>query len=557
MTGRFSIRHNPLVVRAFRVGFRPGPTAFRFGLWATLLVLIVVGVFGFERLNPSFETKDAGRLLALLMVFYIAASFLLGGLQRMLVSFGSERQRGTFEFLHLSTLRPSSVVWGFLWAGQLPGYLLLGLSLPVMLVGALLGGLHVGYLILLVSLLAFYVLFLSVLFLEVGFWMKKASDIRGSLQAFAGIFMGLMTAASSSLPYLGILGAYPVLKSAWSRAAHVDSEVGGHAGTSVLVFGQLFAIELVAVLFLAPVGFVVARSLVRCLRNRELRSISTGGVLFLAAWLQLFTIGFLMNRRDPEFILNVLGIEALLFATWASGFSIRESWRVRQRIACSRRRAGSRSVLIDSEGPPLLLGLALSVQFGVVALGYLLYERQQGTTTLSLASALIPVSPVLLLFWLGQYFEFSRGPRVRKWLSYIVYGLFIWLPFFAALFVIAIVRQQFPEFPAERFESLQTACLVSPLAQLRAAAGYGAGLDRTGVVVTGLVQLGYLLLAGWLWFRLQFQLKRFAQQVDCGESSDPVGTGEPDAPGPDSAGPDAPEPDAPEFRDDSASITPK
>ena len=109
---------NPIVVRAFRIGFRPGPGQYPLGWWGLFLGL----AFAVPFLPSLFDVEDGSgeqvsRWMFVTLSLYLLAVFLFGGFQRMITSFSKERERETFDFIHLSTMPSGSIVFGFLVAG--------------------------------------------------------------------------------------------------------------------------------------------------------------------------------------------------------------------------------------------------------------------------------------------------------------------------------------------------------------------------------------------------------------------------------------------------------
>ncbi|MFQ5655567.1 MAG: hypothetical protein ACE5GW_12660, partial [Planctomycetota bacterium] len=214
------IQDNPLIVRAFRTGFRRGPNSFRISVWGGGLALLVAAATFPAIVFSGISYESAASWLLAGLAVYTVATFVIGGLQRMLMSFLSERERGTFDFIHLSTLRPSSIVLGYLLAGQLLGYLLLCLTIPVMLVSASIADYGLPSIVLLILAIVGYAVMLSMIFLTAGFWSEKISDLKGSalvllsLLLIALTFLARIPATSwGQAGTLQLFGILPVLNS--------------------------------------------------------------------------------------------------------------------------------------------------------------------------------------------------------------------------------------------------------------------------------------------------------------------------------------------------------
>ena len=108
--------YNPLVLRAFRTGFRSGRGNFRIGIWCLLLLLALavpaLMVLAAAQATGEVDWELAASTTGRALIFFFSALLVFGGIQRMLSSISGERERGTFDFLHLSTLPPRAILWG-------------------------------------------------------------------------------------------------------------------------------------------------------------------------------------------------------------------------------------------------------------------------------------------------------------------------------------------------------------------------------------------------------------------------------------------------------------
>lgn len=285
--------YNPLILRAFRTGFRSGRGNFRIGVWGILLILtlgvVALGLFGRYQTTGELEVATAARACVITLLFYLGAVFVFGGIQRMLVSLSGERERGTWDFLHLSTLQPRAIIWGLMLAGHLPGYLLLVILFPLLLVGGWLGEYHLGYLTLIVVQLVGMTIFASLMFQLLSFWTKRASDLRtlALLLFLLGVLVTTLIGLYGHFP-LQLVGFFPALLWTYRRAAS-----GGmlEAGTEFPFFTTPVALEFLVAALLVPIAVLCYRSLSRCLRHRERRPVTAAGATFLLIWLQIFLLG--------------------------------------------------------------------------------------------------------------------------------------------------------------------------------------------------------------------------------------------------------------------------
>lgn len=487
-----SIRHNPLVIRAFRAGFRSGPQSLRIGLWLLALVVIVLGALAFRSFVPNVDDEDLGRILTIGMLWFGTAGFVVGGLQRMLKSFSFERERGTYEFLHLSTLPASSLIWGFLWSGQLPGYLLLGCCLPVLSVGVWLGGFAPLPMLLVLVMLGFYVLFASLLFLKLGFWMKKAADVRGSLFVGAMIF-GFMINLISNIGFckpLGLLAGYSVVRSAWSRAQPLglsNSVSRWDLGLNLPFFGWSVPIELVAVLFLAPIGVLIFVSLVRCVRDRSRKPISDAGVFVLSVWTQLFVYGFLWGMPiDTATACGVAAMFTMGLAHVQSALSTRSTRIVRQRL--SRAPSSVRDMLVGPDAPPYLLAI---VTVGVLWVLSVLWISASEPSGAPIWVGALVVLPFLIIVAGRQHLEFLGLQNLRRLVGVVSVLLVWWGPY--AGYLILSNTTEVPLTETRAF--LRSLALVSPLSQVHFYVDSSAPRSEVDLYASVLFQVVFLALA--------------------------------------------------------------
>lgn len=470
MSWFYRVLHNPLVMRAFRVGFRPGPTSFRIAPWSLALILIVFGILITAYYARDLGTVWVGEMLAVFLTFYTAATFVVGGIQRMLVSFSQERERGTFEFIHLSTMSPRSIVLGFLLAGQLPGYLLLGLTLPILFIGAFLADYQLVPLLGMVGMLAFYVLVLSLFFLFLGFWMKKAADLRGASLFFAVLFCVITSlmyynffgSGAAGAP-VGVLAGFPVIRSMWDRAT-VD---GG--GMYAQVFGAQLPLELLALVFLTPLMFVFYSSLVRCLRHRERKPFADGVAWFLLLWFQLFLVATLWGvpvAQDRSWFICVLVM--MIFNSRVLAAAIRPRHQVIRLLA--RLKGNVSQALWHAHGPPIRLALGLAL--GMLGIGFLLrMDPNQAGSPLWLIG--VPFLPLLLTFSMGQQLELYRGGRQRGVITGVFGLFFVWLPLIVYAFITSGAEVLPRTLGQTGFDALYCYGLLSPLSQVL----YGTGVN--------------------------------------------------------------------------------
>lgn len=442
------IGDNPLVVRAFRVGFRPGPGSFRIFIWIIALALIILGVSLYYTFDVRATESSAAGALLVCLVLYTVATFVIGGLQRMLVAFSRERERGTFDFLHLSTLSPSSVIWGFLMAGQLPGYVLLFFTLPVQIIAVIVmedvARSAVFHLVCLHGMLAFYVLFLSLIFMLVGFWMKKAADLRGGAPVLAGIAMVMCTTIStaflggapSSHPVsaLAIPGAYHVLKSMWTRMM-------GMPGTTLSFFEWDMPIAIVALIVLTPLGLLTFRCLVRSFRFRDRKPISDWGAAFFVGWTLFVLTGFYWRTPVVEgeriFAFSLAG---WIIINWTFTRTTRTLLTVIRRMGLAQ--GNIRKLIWDPESAPYRLVILLPLLLAVAGLvqGIAAPATPGAAENAQAQSGPHPIAPFLLPLFLMPMLLLSQFCKMRPkafgvFVMIIVQGVIVWVPFVLWIFI--------------------------------------------------------------------------------------------------------------------------
>lgn len=430
MTWHTRVAYNPIVLRAFRVGFRSGPHSFRLWLWGLLLAAILVGFAAHFLLDPEQAPGSGAPLresmwptLTFALILFTAANLVLGGLQRMLMAFSQERERGTFDFLHLSTLRSSSILTGFLVAGQLPGYMLLLITLPVMGVGTVLGGGSLVHLLLLLALLSGYVLFLSVFFLTLGFWVQRSSDLRSLALILLVVGCFVLTGLSMNQPQslLPVLAVFPVLASQWHRCFE------GAGTLEIVCFGQPVPVEILAVVLLAPIGVMLYVSLTRCLRQRERPPLTPLASTFVVSWV---LVGVTATLWDQTTALATKTIPLVLVA-WVLG-----SWLLaigtRGAVETIRLLERPRALPwgLDGDAPPYLLAGALAL---IVPVLLALLARQDGQSWP--AASWVFSAPILAHFLLRQWLAWVAPSRQR--MGTIAFAMLcVWLPLILQLLLL-------------------------------------------------------------------------------------------------------------------------
>ncbi len=500
---RWPLMENPLMVRAFQVGFRPGPGSFRIAIWGLLLagVLLVSIVYAVNSRSEPGWAQRTGLLLLLLLVFYTAASFFFGGLQRMLISFSSERERGTFDFIHLSTMKAQQVIWGFLAAGQLPGYLLLGLTFPVMLIAAFLGHFSIFHLLAVLLALGCYVVLISLIFLTIGFWTKKIADLRGGylFVAVMVLFGATMLSRVGPTPWgpcevVGIFGGYPVVQSLWERGmvgAVLGESAQAFAGKSADFFGITLPLSVLALIFLPPVAVLLVRCLAKSLRYRDRKPISDAEVLFSMVWLHVFFTGVYWGPAVPAgrklFMLSLVSWVAL---AWLFARLARPSADIVRQLSLAKGRWAP--LLYGREGPCYRLLVILMLELTLAGAAQMYGGGESRPLLAVMFMPLFLPVPVLL----QQYLAWSTGGgRGKRYLNRGMAFLLIWLPFllYWSLPVLKQALQQasieIPLVPVQWFSGM------SPLSLLYSVSG--ADLHAEYPLLWGIrsLALGFYLLA--------------------------------------------------------------
>ncbi len=426
-------RENPLVQRAFRTGFRSGPGSFRLGWWATGLSAVILIPFILQAIFTTVSLADAilwmfnGLLVLILLVFVI------GGFQRMLTSFSKERERGTFDFLHLSTLRSTGIVVGFLMAGQLPGYLALVLLSPILIICAFMIEFPIGTLLALLAAVVFYALVLSMLFLYLGFWAKKASEFRGAaivyilLALFFGSVLSNWLMSVNVLPagWGQILLGVPLIKDLYFYGISGAEQLGP---AYVLWYGYQIQSWVAAMIALTPPTLILFASLCASLRHRERIAWSLRRYLLMYAWIAVVAIGAWVGQPTP------------IWNRWLM-FSI-ISWVVILKLAKKAcvprtqtvhelgRADGDWSTLLrGSAGPPFLLTgiLTLIYLLGCALIGIEKDATERAVSPFTGASVgLLLVLPLFASILLQQW-ALWRAPAAKIFLTW-VHIFFIWIP---------------------------------------------------------------------------------------------------------------------------------
>ena len=484
-------RENPLVQRAFRTGFRSGPGSYRLGWWMVALGAILVIPLAIQASVPDFEFEESLELMFIGIEILLAMVFVIGGFQRMLTSFSKERERGTFNFLHLSTLRSTGIVLGFLMAGQLPGYLAMVLLVPLLALLAVMTGFNLGILLILLFCLVFYILVLSILFLYLGFWTKKASEFRGAAVVYILLALLFGSIAREGLVSMGILPAgwgeiflgVPLI----SELHSIGSSEGALPAPSVVWFGMQIPSWCAAVITFVPLAAILFSSLCASLRHRERPSWSLlRSVLFLG-WISVVVVGAWEGQ------LTSLWDRWLMYALLA--------WIVILRLVTKncpsrtqtvqdlgRLKGDWRALLRDQHGPPFLrTGVLLAiVLFVSVWIGWGGNPSEGNLSPLQgLGVGLAIVLPLIVTVLVHQWVTW-RTPSLR---ILVLWGgmLVIWVPF--GVYAIAEDNLWIGRDFALYYGGL------SPFSQILAAGRSQDSPDQALGQYVYVVQAGYFLIA--------------------------------------------------------------
>ncbi|MEM7164502.1 MAG: hypothetical protein AAF581_03510 [Planctomycetota bacterium] len=420
--------YNPLVLRAFRTGFRSGRGNFRIGIWSILLVVVlgIVGMmlYGEAQRRGSVPIPKAAAQILIALLWYISSVFVFGGIQRMLVSVSGERERGTFDFLHLSTLPPRAIIWGLMLAGHLPGYLLLTVLAPIIFVAGWFAEWQLAYLFLFLVELVGLVVFASLSFQLVGYWTKKATDLRTLALLLFLLAIVVLSAMSQVLPALKIVAFYPVLQSTLYRAA-------GAEGFDLLFYGMVVPLEVLVAAFFIPVGVLCYRSLARCLRYRERKPVTTLAGLSLVVWLQVFLLGCLW--QDAHYVT----LYSVLLSWLVGGFLLRVSTRSNESLSRYVWLVQHKQPHDSNDAPAYWLQLGLGLSLLGAGLAPMFSSGYQGAAW----SALCAFVPAALPFLYQQWLQ-VRGLRGAE--RYLGAGwaiVMVWAPLVAGLIMRAFDSQ--------------------------------------------------------------------------------------------------------------------
>ncbi len=505
---------NPLLLRAYRVGFRRGTGSFRLRLWGTILALVVAMDFIGEFADGEMDDPlSFWRKLLRHLLYFNGAVFAFGGLQQVLSFFGRERERGTFEFLHLSTMTPRAIIIGFLLAGNIPGILFLLLTFPGMLVSAQQGGVGIGALLLLLSALIGYVLFFGLFFLHLGFWLRRASDVRGLLILFLLLLLvgstvtasvAATAAGSTSLMTIGrVLSCVPVLRDLWIRSL-------GFAGTDAPFLGMNLPIALHAALLLAPIGVVQFFSLAGNVRHRERRPLNDLLGLLLVVPIQFYMLAHDWGGAGSFMLQSTL----FLAFSW-----VLITWLVvhrNLRTAVDMVRLGygahgrKRGLVFRAQSPPYLLVGALAASS--VAASVLIRISHVGDAGAQWL-ALLGTPLALILYFLAMQLLEWRGNSTRAW-GFWGQALLVWLPLGCWLMIAPLV--EFASFVVGITlapGAAQLPLLVSPLVQAAMLADRLAPASSPGSVpITIALLVAEALAIVWLLRSHREQLLSFLLQ---------------------------------------------
>ncbi len=471
-------RENPIVQRALRTGFRSGPSSFRINWWITGLLVVAVGPFFPRLFNPRWDIEDSMTWMFRLVFALLVLAFLVGGFQRMLSAFSNERERGTFEFLHLSTMRSDGIVAGFLMSGQLPGYFAMVLLAPLLVVSSIVMGYSLPALAVLLGAVVLYVLFVSVLMLYLGYLSKKVAELRSAALIYVVLYFLFASFVFRGFDGLGvlppewgdILHGFPFLQKLYYVVTGIE---GPNAQLfQTIFFGWSLPYLFALVLVLGPPTVLLFLTLSRSLRYREGLGWSELHAVLFFGWINFLLLGIWWDSKSS----NVVCIQTLLIVTW---FCMTQFFR---RNANSRggtvlalgRRDGKVNFLSADTGacPPYrlllllflvhLLSFVLLWSFGDSVTGFYLPAN-------ALFAPLLLVLPLLLYCSLIQWLAW----RVPSWIGgeKVLSALFIWAPY-----VVYLTAGNLP-FHDVLGDSYTVYSLISPFVQAQQLLAGPAGHD--------------------------------------------------------------------------------
>ena len=426
----WSPQENPIVQRAFRTGFRSGPSSFKIGWWVAGLALVTLGPLALRIAMPTVGFDDAMSIMFYGLLILLGLVFLIGGFQRMISSFSKEREQGTFEFLQLSTLRSSQITFGFLLAGQLPGYLAMTLVAPILLIAAYF--LEYSYSLLLELMVSFLVLTLtlSVIFLNMGFWTKKASEFRGAAIVYIILYMFLGYVVLNGIMETGLLpgGWRDIILGFPVVLQYLVSLDGESVILKPLFFGFEFRPSALLALVWLPIAAIFLVALNRSLRHRERPPWSSLGASTLYLWISFLFLG-MWYRQGVPIELRATGFS--LFSYFLLLTILKKCSRTRgETIHDLGRFEGSwRSMLRKQPTSPLRMGWMLSVIY-IFSFWGLLLDRG-ATEPTSAGEFALPFLLLTAVLATGAGYQLLRW-RVPSWVGVMAVAnlIFSWLGFF-------------------------------------------------------------------------------------------------------------------------------
>ena len=500
----WSPQDNPIVQRAFRTGFRSGPSSFKVGWWLVGLALVTLGPFGMRVAVPGFTTSEAMRLMFFGLLILLGLAYLIGGFQRMISSFSKEREQGTFEFLQLSTLGSRQITFGFLLAGQLPGYLAMFFISPLVLIAAMMLEYSIVALAQMVISFLVLTLTLSVVFLYLGFWTKKASEFRGAAVVYIILYFFLGNIVLSAVGNLG------VVPGGWGEIFLGMPVVFGYMmnldGDSPVFDPQFFGVGLPPFLLLAivllPFAVTLYLALSRSLRHRERPPWTVVDASLLYGWLSVVFVGMWWAQGVP-LALRVVSFSIVSYLLILTLLKRNSRSRGETVHDLGRDQGSWKQLLRRQPTSPLRLGLSLSLIYLVASWGLMLDGAGGKAPAIAFAVPLLLLSSIVATSVGHQWLRW----RVPSWAAGLGFLnlVIVWLSFFVYANGHTMSRLMVPRDLLKSFGS------ISPFSQILGSLrdGTSSGWRGDGVAI---YQAFFLLFAVFLLWNARGVAKVLSRQ---------------------------------------------
>ncbi|MFN0060671.1 MAG: hypothetical protein ACKVX7_19630 [Planctomycetota bacterium] len=431
MPGFIDALENPLIWRTLRTGFRPGKAGFNLTIWWLALVLILGVVYLLATFASSPRQNFWWQLLGSWLIVYNSAAFIFHGLPRLASTCSQERERGTIDFLRLSAMRPSAMIWGFIGHGLMPAFFLQLVVLPILALCAWMGQANFFSYLAIEGMLAFYALALSLILANLGLWSVRPSEQRMFTvvlgAALWGLNIYLLAGVPSWLPdaLIQVFAVYPAISGLLN---HAES---GRDILEVPFFQLSVPLPLMSVIALLPPMVVLSRSASRWVRLSVLKPLHDADVLAMLTWLCVLILGYYWQSSvAPERALFILMLSYFFIARLLLHVNSRDRSSILRELA--RRDGRIRAYLLSSFAPSYRL---LPIVTVLLAFAFMIFSATHPMQSTSIGLFVVLVYLVACVLT-GQALQLRLSARLAKIIGRVSIFVLFWGP--AVVFLILL-----------------------------------------------------------------------------------------------------------------------